>query len=125
MKIHDIQLTTFAEAYIEAALWSSMDESDEQGGEALDQNYTFHDISEETLTAIVEDCYKFQEENADLLEESGITDEQAGHDFWLTRCGHGAGFWDRGLGEIGERLTDACRKWPNVDLYVEDGKIYA
>lgn len=22
--------------------------------------------------------------------------EQAGHDFWLTRNGHGAGFWDRG-----------------------------
>lgn len=21
--------------------------------------------------------------------------EQVGHDFWLTRCGHGAGFWDR------------------------------
>lgn len=22
-------------------------------------------------------------------------DERAGHDFWLTRAGHGAGFWDR------------------------------
>tara|TARA_R110002012_G_scaffold295739_1_gene492457 strand:+ start:107 stop:430 length:324 start_codon:yes stop_codon:yes gene_type:complete len=22
--------------------------------------------------------------------------EQAGHDFWLTRNGHGSGFWDRG-----------------------------
>ena len=49
----------------------------------------------------------------------------AGHDFWLTRCGHGAGFWDRGVGETGERLTKAAEKFGNVDLCVgDDGKIY-
>ena len=26
---------------------------------------------------------------------------QIGHDLWLTRNGHGAGFWDRGLGAQG------------------------
>lgn len=30
---------------------------------------------------------------------------QFGHDFYLTREGHGAGFWDRGLGELGDYLT--------------------
>ena len=32
------------------------------------------------------------------MSESGHEwdiDEQAGHDFYLTRNGHGAGFWDR------------------------------
>lgn len=31
-----------------------------------------------------------------------------GHDFALTREGHGAGFWDRGLGETGDVLTSAA-----------------
>ncbi len=36
---------------------------------------------------------------------------QAGHDLWLTRSGHGCGFWDRedsvyGLGLTGEPLKD-------------------
>lgn len=32
---------------------------------------------------------------------------QTGHDFILTANGHGAGFWDRGLGARGDRLTKA------------------
>ncbi len=72
---------------------------------------------------MVRDCQNFQQQNAELLGQ--IDDEQAGHDFWLTRCGHGAGFWDRGLGEIGDRLTDAAHAAGNVDLYLgDDGKIY-
>lgn len=34
---------------------------------------------------------------------------RAGHDFYLTRNGHGAGFWDRGLGAAGDMLSEACR----------------
>lgn len=41
---------------------------------------------------------------------------QVGHDFCLTRNGHGAGFWDRGLGERGERLSDAARVYGEVSL---------
>ncbi len=40
----------------------------------------------------------------------------AGHDFWLTRSGHGAGFWDRGLtGGLGERLTEASKAYGSPD----------
>lgn len=52
--------------------------------------------------------------------------DRAGHDFWLTRCGHGAGFWDRGLGDIGCKLTEAASVYGSVDLYIgDDGLIYA
>ena len=34
-----------------------------------------------------------------------------GHDFMLTRNGHGAGFWDRGLGDLGDRLTAAAKAY--------------
>lgn len=42
----------------------------------------------------------------DALSEMG--ESQAGHDLWLTRNGHGAGFWARGLGSMGESLTQAA-----------------
>jgi hypothetical protein len=47
----------------------------------------------------------------------------AGHDYWLTRNGHGTGFWDRGLGEVGDKLTAIC-KYQERHLFVNDsGKL--
>lgn len=51
--------------------------------------------------------------------------ECAGHDFWLTRNGHGAGFWDRGLGDLGTRLAMSARAYGSQTLMLgHDGKIY-
>ena len=108
----------FTEAYIECALWASTDEE----GEPLDM-YQDIDIAPESLAAMVADCEAFQRDNADDLAE--LDDGQAGHDFWLTRNGHGAGFWDRGLGELGDRLSKAAHVYGSSDLYVgDDGTIY-
>lgn len=114
----------FTQAYIEAALWSSTDESDEQGGEPLDANYGLDDIAPETLAKIVEDCQAFQAAHADDI---GSELERAGHDFWLTRNGHGAGFWDGDWDdEVGRRLTEASDSFGSVDLYFgDDGLIYS
>ena len=114
----------FTTAYIEAALWSSTDESDGQGGEPLDANYGLDDIAPETLARIISDCEAFQEANVDDI---GGELEQAGHDFWLTRNGHGAGFWDGDWDDdIGQRLTEASDVYGTVDLYVgDDGLIYS
>ena len=50
----------------------------------------------------------------------------AGVDFALTRNGHGAGFWDRGLGAEGQELTDAAKSFGSSQLYLcADGRIYA
>ena len=38
------------------------------------------------------DCLAFYSHNECYLSHDNI--EQAGHDFWLTRNGHGTGFWD-------------------------------
>lgn len=114
----------FTIAYIEAALWSSTDESDEQGGEPLDANYGLDDIAKETLASILDDCQTFQRDYADDI---GGELERAGHDFWLTRNGHGAGFWDGDWDDdIGQRLTEASDVYGSVDLYVgDDGLIYS
>ena len=118
-------LDGFTRAYLECALWSSHDESDECGGDPLDENYSTDDIALEALQSAIDDCLSFQADNADDLAESGLSDEQAGHDFWLTRNGHGAGFWDRGLGAVGDRLSKASKPYGSADLYVgDDGKVY-
>ena len=111
---------------MEAALWSSTDNADDSGGAPLDENYSIEDIAPESLAQMLKDCDNFQEENEKLLAQAG-DDSQNGHDFWLTRCGHGAGFWDRGYPKrVGDGLSDACKAYGNVDLYVgDDGKIYA
>lgn len=116
-------LDRFIWAYVACALWSSNDESTPQGGEPLDNNYDSSDIAPEALGKMTEDCKAFIDANKADLE--GLDPSQCGHDFWLNRNGHGSGFWDRGYGDVGERLKDASHKFKECNLYVgDDGKIY-
>ena len=50
----------------------------------------------------------------------------AGHDFWLTRNGHGAGFWDGDWPlPYADLLDKAAQAAGTCDLYVgDDGMIY-
>ena len=93
------QLDDFTRAYIEAALWSTNDDATHRGGEPIDGNYGIDDIDPDTLAKMADDCRRFQEENAaDLAlydHPQWTAAELGGHDFWLTRNGHGCGFWDR------------------------------
>jgi len=110
-------LNSVLPSYIECALWSSMDDS----GEPLDSGeYTLSDKAREQMR---EDCQNF----IAYCEEEGIdsdawSDEQFGHDFWLTRNGHGTGFWDRGLPN-GDKLTAAAKTFGSCDLYVGDDNL--
>ena len=120
-----IDVNEVIEAYIEAALWSTTDESDENGGEPMDLNYTKDDIDPESLQRIIVDCTQFVHDNIELIKAGNITSEMVGYDFWLTRNGHGCGFFDRDLGDIGDKLTDICDEWGELHPYVgDDGKIY-
>lgn len=111
----------FLVAYLACALWSSNDESTPEGGEPLDRNYDISDIHLDSLLKAVDDCERFKREAGKLLK--GIPDDVAGHDFWLTRNGHGAGFWDRGLGELGDSLTKLCKGFGEVTAIIGDDKM--
>lgn len=115
-------MTPFVAAYIECALWSSVDDH----SDPLDNKYSLDDIAPETLACMTAECEAFQVKYADLLAQAGGKDSQHGHDLWLTRNGHGAGFWDRDYPEpVGAQLTLAAHQSGYVDLYVgDDGKIY-
>lgn len=132
-------LESFTRAYIVCALWSTNDESNESGGEPLDSNYDADDIAPGSLRQIGEECKAFYEAHlADIQSVPGLNycsdgvwtrAESAGHDFWLTRCGHGAGFWDRDdsiyTKEARDRLTEAAKVAGDRTLYVgDDGMIH-
>jgi hypothetical protein len=122
-------LDTFTAAYVECALWSTnADHLDPEGtGSAgsLEDHVGAEDITSEALASIVADCAAFQAHEANDLDSAHITPTQAGHDFWLTRNHHGTGFWDRGLGARGDRLTAAADAYGESYLYVgDDGKVY-
>lgn len=122
----------FVVAYLEAALWSSTaygvpeSEDDESFDTSMESyGFTLDDIDPVAKRKAIRDCLDFWYGNSiDLFEAEGGTPEQHGHDFWLTRNRHGAGFWDRGYGSTGQALADAARLCGECDLYVNDGKIY-
>lgn len=110
----------FTLAYIECALWTECNPDNE---DLADKSWT--DLADETLQRMVADCAKFQAENQSRLAD--YPSKNAGHDFWLTRNGHGAGFWENDFGseEDCESLTKDCKRFGEFSLYLgDDGKIY-
>jgi hypothetical protein len=120
---------SFLEAYVKAALYSTNDESDpETGGEPMDRNYSWDNFAPKTKQAFKKDCDTFiKMGQRDLVAglAHGMDAEKAGHDFWLTREGHGAGFWDGDWPEpMGKNLTALSKKFGEANIYVDGGKVY-
>lgn len=114
-----------AHAYMVAGLWVGLADD---GESPLDENYSVDDITDEARILMAEDVRDWVVENEELVLEylrSGMQPEQLGHDLWLTAEHHGAGFWDRGLGILGELLTKQAHLHTVPFLYAENGKIHA
>lgn len=134
-------LDAFTQGYIEALFftseapgvtteeWQATEEHDEGN---IPGDVGFSDLDPETLADIVKECATFQHNAGDLLplayERGDYSAERAGHDFWLTRNHHGAGFWDRQeleADDLGDRLTDLSHHYGESDAYLgDDGKVY-
>jgi hypothetical protein len=120
----------FFDSYIETALWSTNDESDEYGGNPLDDNYGPEDFDDKDLKKLRDEAWEFFETHQADFDNGwpkGVgAYGQAGHDFWLTRNGHGAGFWDGDWRKpYDDQLTEASKTYGSVDIMVgDDGKLY-
>lgn len=124
MTLASFDRDAFIDGYVECALWADCmpPESDPEGELGGRENLTIRPAARSKMS---EDCITFVIANITDLElycelrsydpAQGKVESYAGHDFWLTRGGHGAGFWDRGLGELGERLSDAARAYGEPD----------
>jgi len=132
-------MTAMVESYLRAALWTWLDED---GGAPFPGDEGYVDVTEvfdlRSIVSAIQDCMAFCDYVQDQADENeddtgrqwwqardalrDMAPERAGHDFWLTREGHGAGFWDRGLGIAGDRLSDAATTFGGGDLWVSPGE---
>ncbi len=121
------QLSQFIDGYMQAILFTDCDPSISLDEFMKNPEIDFCDgnipydvsiehFSEQSRTTIANECEDFVNSNRELLIEAasrpGYSFKQAGHDYWLTRCGHGTGFWDRdelAKDDLGKRLTERCR----------------
>ena len=120
LPISDDQAREVIAGYQECAVWLATDDD----GESVDHC----DLEAEAASELSADCVSFlQAVPAPLLLQYALAtgDQWArfGHDFWLTRNGHGAGFWDRGdlvAAQVGEKLSEHARAEGSRDTLFND-----
>ena len=109
--------------YLRCALWTSVDYGADEYLDTL--GYSVSDFDRETFDTAAVDVWNLlltcwgDVWDGFTVDLSGIEPEQLGHDFWLTRNRHGAGFWDRGLGEVGDKLTRLSHGFGGVEPYID------
>jgi hypothetical protein len=125
-------LDAFFQGYLHCAFWSSPGHTkenfeDEAEVEAIaplarEEQYG---VCRDFVQANLEDLVEYVKQRRAEQGDTRALWSGAGHDFWLTRSGHGAGFWDRGLGELGARLTRAAKVYGGCTPYLgDDKKVY-
>lgn len=132
-----LNVDEFVKGYVEAALWADLqwpatkDNPEPESGGGNDK-FDVGDLTPESHDKVYSLCSKFMADNkADVIAyveacesgdrigydpSQGSPLEWAGHDLWLSAGGHGAGFFDRGLGELGDRLQAAAQRSPWRDI---------
>lgn len=118
-------LDNFLRGYAEAILWADAYAYDEDGELETDESATYVYITPgkwwESIGIDLSDATDFYYSQCATMGSVNVDYSQHGHDFALTRNGHGAGFWDRGYGEVGERLSDAARAYGEHHVITNDG----
>jgi hypothetical protein len=109
--------------YIEAIYFTDTGDSEQPAADI--------EMAVESQLKCLQDVAEFigQVEQAGLLSEyldqPTASWNQLGVDYWFTRQGHGCGFWDRDMGELGDRLTDLAKFCGSADTYEgDDGLLY-
>lgn len=110
-------LEHMTDQYIRTALWTGYYELaeswEDRQPEPLDDYADESDLTDEQREWCKEQCRTF----LDMIDEQGLLHAyryaglgygQLAHDLVLTAQHQGAGFWDRGLGELGDKLTELC-----------------
>ena len=120
---HATGLTPDERQYLGTALWSSGDSGSDTAAEIpLDLNYTVHDIHPNALASMIADWRHFKDTSGYNMDQSDDA-----HHFWLSRNGHGTGFFDAEdwSPEQRQELQQKAKQHGEYDLYVgDDGMIH-
>lgn len=118
------QIETIVSSQLHSLLWSAGEEYNEVGdftGYFWDDHYSAEDATPELVAQLTEEL------SGDLGIPNSIREYQEhfgsdwpgqfGHDLALTRNHHGAGFWDRGLGDTGDVLTEWAESLSTLHIF--------
>lgn len=103
-----IYTTKMLNQYLGTALWASTDDE----GEPLDNNFSINDFSRSSVKEAEKDIKEFLSIADKKLGDDWDREwdeETIGHCLWLSRNGHGAGFFDESL-PFADELQDIARK---------------
>jgi hypothetical protein len=103
--------------YLEAAFWTEEEQNPEL------QSKTINDVDQASLQKTKNDIMQFLRMALQQAREELKTydSKSVGHNLWLSRNGHGAGFFD----DNNDKLQNIARNMKSSDLYVgDDGKVY-
>lgn len=127
------EFSLFLKSYLEAVLFTETDtsEDEESEGEPLDSRYTIGDFEVSSWDEAERDCRAFLSRLLGGAPLSRVLTPdnmaQAGHDFWLTRNGHGSGFWDRPAATYagqGDALADIARGFPEKTADADGERVF-
>ena len=115
------KLRAFVKSYLNSAVWADLE------GSIATQCEEF---TRDAKRRAAIDCRLFLDK---ILEIHGAKclltllrpEYSTAHDFWLTRNGHGVGFWDRPEmygEEMAKSLTGLAQTFPNVGIFHIKGK---
>ena len=111
-------LDTMTRQYLITALWAETCSSQNKDcPDPLDEHHTIENFSKHSLYSAEVDCLEFR--NRCRIRDIDLTqydDGELGRDLWLTRNGHGAGFWDGDYPIDGETLTEIAESLGHVDI---------
>ena len=109
----DKSFEDFHAAYIEALYFTDTGDEDQAAQDAK--------LSPDAAEICRADCLSFWHRFGRYVDAAKMTPQQAGHDFWLTRNGHGAGFWDGDWPEpYADMLTKGSKSYGEIDVYLSD-----
>lgn len=117
-----LHLNAFITGYFEALYFA--ESATNSDGETV-ENIGGLEMTPEALEECRQDCAQFLDRVPLLVHAATQLDQdydhiQAGRDFWFSRQGHGVGFWDRGLGRIGEALHKAAELFGEKHIYINE-----
>ncbi|AXQ52453.1 hypothetical protein SEA_ERICMILLARD_223 [Mycobacterium phage EricMillard] len=135
IELSGADIDSMATGYLEAQLWAGLDYRNEDSEPVhYDENYSLEDISPEYVEHVRAELSEvvaqhplavrmyLNARNVRLDWEGSEWSSAFGHDFYLTREHHGAGFWDRGLGELGEYLTRIADSYGSAEMLHDNGE---
>jgi len=136
---HQLNIARIVDSYLECALWTEEDNLEEDDDNDYKEIYgdnedselkkivpdvdiNIHNFSDDSKITAYLDIKKFLELAGDAVND--ISESDLGHDIWLSRNGHGAGFFDRGYdNDIEKRLMDAAEALGEIHIFISDDKI--